>query len=1445
MTVNKETPWHYSSNCHGQPNLNMADVDNREFWKSWENASAKDVTKMPQGSAISYYTAKNIHPYEKKPDYTKTVYTRPFTFTALDFKFNIPKCAYVTKLVFKVRIKVSGKTNIKSPLARFNLYHGTKSVETYQVDDTGWDDGYYYYNPGGKLSTSWQDITYVLSGNEFHKRGYPASEINEQRMGIDLRWYKSSDMSVKDHTVSIQWVACKVFYELADESLTFDKTTSENNPRFTTAGMPYTITVNYKNNSRARCCSQAETIDVSLPKGMVVTGVPSKGTYSNNKWLVPCDANSTAKLTLNVTNYSIGEDKIGFTIDNGKKYNYWVYSAPVSNDVGTVTPYPKNPIQKGVKSCVNFKSTVNASDGVATYNIVMDTDNNTNPDIIWTLNDDIEGVSINYEETTNNQVVINVPANEVWEVSFTGCFIPSFVGDSHVSANLDGGTTVTAPYHSYEPPIFVVRNNPYTDENDISVMELGLTNPSNIVFYTHRVATSTEIEAYVIDCSIADFDANMALDDCTLSANIWEKVNYIGCVPLPFAHFDPKSTYENKEIVESYKNKTYMGKEGVIDENITLNFRVPPKDVTTLQGLVKLDKPTPINASWRCFEGDALNHRGWAVLSKITAEKTNPLYYKCEATVTYITHDIHTKFQIFKNSQVNSTKMPDLLDYTVELGANLSTELDYLDINTDGGFIYDEDGEDGAKNIFSLDEAQHLSIKTKNILSDVSKVRFDWYSNRIREFRENNIQRIFRLIDKDGNSVFEYEYSNFSFEDEFTTCDISIRVKTNTGGWDIKTIESVDLKTETEADPIADGDDEDFIEVGIIDDDYEDIDDDEDIESDLSDEDEDNEPSYVPGYIAPEFNPNDYDITFIYGTSVEFELNGNSLTIHDAGYNGREVSETVTLVNGNRYFFESYWLNNNQDGMTESLVSYVDIEIMESMLSTLYSEQYSNLIVSPFPIPHKTLVFTRESEEGTIYYLTGEEPFKYMLEPYYQYHCGCDLVSADGISIFDLNNSYTRFYIENGLVRLGFNKFNARLYLAKWDIGSKQWITTNYFHMKDGTKFALEKYSDDKIVIKAGNNTFFTIWRGHPFIGINNPSDKIWIDSKFNYAYSDLVEGVAYPFPLIHDFMNTENMLLDCIGGYVLDDDCITVSDDEIIVGTNHTITLTVPEFATNEQNTTLSATLDPSTTDGVVHFFVDGKEVGTAEYPFNFTYKFDKNGDHTVQAVYTGDEDDNIAISDEYSIIVKAPDPRPGTPADVPGITGTYSLKIISAPSYFTYRDGKSVVVQLKRGSTPMKRMPLEIQRPDGHTVTKYTDANGQYAIVNDSVDYVPFDSYQWGARFYDSTDEDRDRKFICEALKWIEIKKATPTFANSSDMGRVTKGKHLRIKLKGVAGPLEDKSLTYKINGGTKKTKTTNQYGNIHIACNTKGDYKIKVWFAGSKRYAKQEYSFNYKVV
>lgn len=1443
----KKTLTHYARIVNGQPNNNAVDVKLRKNWVYPEKASANDVFREPSGYIQSSYDYSKVYlsanelkmidamdnasAATSKSAQGKYVneYKRPWTLAARDFRFDIsgdkvPEGAYITNITFTVKLSITGKITVKAPYARFNCYKGTKTVKDNINNHTGWEDGYYYYNPNKNLSQSSQEIKYVMSGTEFAKRGYTAKSLYDDRFGIDLRWFIPSKQPDYECEISIKWVKCVIEYELPKHTLTFDTVTSESAPRKVTVGDEFTVVATHKNSSKSS--DGLQEIQIDLPPNTVVVDAYPNYNKTTNIWTVNAKANSTNKLTLKLRRYGVGVAPIEFTNPNVGYHKYYIYSLPASHDVGEVTPYPSE-AHEGHTSCICFRSKVFSVDGEVSFDVNVDTVYTTNPSLEWELLSDYTSEGVSISSSDDNSIVFNVPQGDEADISFKCCFIPLFVGDTSVSVKLEDNRPVEVPYTVLEPYTYIVSNN--TDYSECCAFNISLL-PDTIVFNNHRVLTSTELGATVIECGVADYDGTMSISDCTLSANIWEKIAYIGCVPLEHSHYDPDSTFSNDLVNQSYKNKVYMGKSGELDETISLKFKARPKDGLTLQGLVELDKPTPINTVPLAFEGDILNHRGWAVLSEIKAKRTNPLWYDYEADVKYITHDINAKFEIKRESApINTVAMPDLLVDTFTSGESLSSALDIFTVDTDGGYYYDEEGEEGTNNVFSLDERQHLLIKTNNALSQVSDLRFTWYSNEIDEFRENNLSRIFRLIDKKtGNIILSYEYTNFVFEEDYVTCDIIINILNEAGGYTPRYYEAVDLRTELEVDPINE---EDI----VIDVDVED-DSEEDFEETPNDEPYDDEETYEEGYIAPTFNPSEYDITTIYGSSLNFYLNKNILRIVDEGYNGREVYEdNIQLVDG-EYIFETYWENYNEDGMTEDIISYIDINLSETVLNTMYASQYGKLLVSPFPVPRKTLLFTRESEEGTIYYYNDDgTPFKYRLEPYYQYHCGTDLVNSAGTSLFNLNNSFSTYYIENGLVRLGFNKYNGEIYLAKYDIVAKEWITTHYLHMNEDTVFSLKYLSDDKIIIQAGTDTYFTIWRGHPYIMVNNPNSYIHFDNKFGYAYGDYIDGVRYTYPIIHSFLNTDNLLLSCIGGKALDYDCITVDDDVSHTGTNHSLSVKSKDYYANVPDT-LSVTTDATT--GVVHYIVDGVDVGSASYPFDLDYTFGKESSYEVQAVYTGD-DDNLVVFSAVKIININQIETETLP------TGKYKLKIVSAPSKFTYRDKKQVVVQVTRNNQPVgKGVEVELQTPID-TISAHTDANGKVYITNNNHYYVP-GKYQWGARLYDLHDEDQDDVLIYEALKWISIEKGTPSFSHSAEnTGKVNVGKKLYVRMTGAVGGWKGAKIIYTINGGTKKIKKTNDKGEISISMTTKGTKKIKVMYAESTRYKAASKTFTVQVV
>ena len=178
------------------------------------------------------------------------------------------------------------------------------------------------------------------------------------------------------------------------------------------------------------------------------------------------------------------------------------------------------------------------------------------------------------------------------------------------------------------------------------------------------------------------------------------------------------------------------------------------------------------------------------------------------------------------------------------------------------------------------------------------------------------------------------------------------------------------------------------------------------------------------------------------------------------------------------------------------------------------------------------------------YYVDDGEEFSYIVEPYYQYMNGTDLVTDSGISIFNLNYGYEIVYIQNGLVRLGFNRVDnmGHMYLGKYDPKSGRYITTNILHLGKYTDLNLNAISDDKIEVQASDSTF-TIYRGHPYIKINHANEDIFIDTTFTSAWGEKVgTGTGSDLPVYWDLLNDDNLLPPSIGGQG------TINPNDIIV---------------------------------------------------------------------------------------------------------------------------------------------------------------------------------------------------------------------------------------------------------------------------------------------------------
>lgn len=1191
----------YAQNVTSQSNPN-AKVQ-REDWKKVSNAVGNTDTACYSHFTIkktpSHYVEKTTvdkngkQITKKEADKWKDVYNHPWVLASSDFNLDLPSDASVKKLRFIVCIKASSDITVDDPIANFRI--GTKlfaqryddthfSIDYGSKYSTGWNDGcYLVVHQNKKLTSKYQEITYTLGEEDIKKAEYTIDNFNSNQMGLDLEFRDGTFNKVDKNgngsaTVHIKWIKCIVEYDIPNWKLSITNPVSEalnltgttlptfngtkNSPYQVVAYNHFPLTVHCTNNSTVKGSSQ--TINLDIPWGTrVVSATPSKGTYSDGVWTVPAKANADYTLDLILLTKINGLSKLVAT--NSSKSARYYYSSSFGEYDGyddiEIFQQGNYPPVKRNNSCFYIYIKGQSLDDVLSVTVTPSTPV-LYPNFSLSSAFGNENMDISITSQTTNTAVLSVPDNgETFEVTLLYCCHPTATGEQSITVSTsDNPATKTYTFT-------VIDSSP--------VHLSDLIRPDFITINNHRIASDIETGATVIPCVVDTGDATMIMNDCRINMGIWEDLDYIGCIPLEHLHFNPKSTFKDTLLNSTYKNKRYMGKKLATDEDITLNVRLHPQQVTTLQGLIEMDKPIPINANHKCFEGDALNHRGWAEVYAVKTEETNPHWYKCDIDVKYLTHNLNTRFKIDKGAKVSDYNIPSLLSEAHSNGENLSDDESYFVTDTDGTFYYSEDEEyiyeykdpsgntitnigsstsytyydfngisqtltgiddivdylenelyldvvtpvlnqtikirenvsidDLKKNSFNIDNSQHIRITSNNPLAHTSKVSFDWSSVLMTEERENHTSRIVRLIEKDSKrTAFEYEYDNIRIDNEDITANVIYRVLKGDTLVKFNTSRPITFRYNP-SDVVTDSD----VDVDDI----------------LSD---------VTG--VGEAN---------YGSTIHLSINQGNLSIIDEGFNGKEITINNESIPDGEYYYQVEWINNNQDAETSDVQCVFDFNVQETILTSTYTDQFGKLIISPFPVADKKVLFTRQAEEGVIYYYQDDgEEFSYLVEPYYQYMNGCDLVTSDGVSIFNLNYGYEIVYIQNGLVRLGFNRLNGYIYLGKWDNHSKQYITTHTLHLDKFDDINTNSISDDKIEIQA-SDCVFTIYRGHPYIKIKHELEDIWIDTVFNRVWAEGVGDTAnLDLPAYWNLFNDKNLLDECVGGENgLKSSCITTTE--------------------------------------------------------------------------------------------------------------------------------------------------------------------------------------------------------------------------------------------------------------------------------------------------------------
>ena len=1479
--------------------------------------------------ASAQYTKKVTTTGKGKKKKTTTTFNQPYTLTAHDFKFEIPSNARINEIRVRVGMK-SGKnpkdsvSPPKYPTLGFYIRDGGKTVRNTKNPTTkGWKDGIYWFTSSYDIPSTVKYVTYTMSGADFRKGGYTVADLNSSYNGVDLVFVGQSPTT----TVYLQYVYMEVDYTVPEYETLTNSISSKDRPWLLRAGQRLDLLYYVGQTSDLSDVTQkmeltipwGTELDADIPRPIntpmnVTSYIDRTDDPRKFIWTLQFNGVGLATLSVPIKDYTIDTQEI--TLKNitsprplqpipDKSFYYDTYSLDsIDGYEESVITYTA-PVRKRHETCFKVDTVAQSNDSDLIH-VISNTQNYRFLRVELDEEASSKGVVLiepptEQEKNANQGLSINfkVPQNEKFHFTYRVYMKPYVIGENELKIFANDMQRIIAnrPYQVLEPYTYHIGqtdNDTETDWHDVLVGE-------RIIFSNHRVATTLETGAFVLPCHVKDVDSLMIQQKPTIHMYKWEELDYIGCVPLEHLHFDPKSTYKDKLLDSHYKNKRYMGKELASDEDITLNVRLHPHQVTTMQGLIDMDKPIPINANHRCFESDALNHRGWAEIYGITTTETNPHWYKCDIDVKYLTHNLNTRFIINKGDKTFSTYTIPLMFYELSgSGSSIAeNEEDFFTVDTDGNYSYVKDtsnwedfldyqgdpvkwtggywdenvpsvyhgtvltiaddndnlisykavkspddntneileylegiGEtvkefvvgdyiqtredylmdDVLKNRFTLDEGQHISIKSREPLSNQNQISLRWASSKLAENIENAISRITRIIDEDtGNVVFEYEYCDFDFsnfiayddlsdEDDSMESLLSCRVigrKKNNADYEVVIDEMIDLQSDVET----------------------------------------REYQYVDG-----LNQEHTELKY-FGSNLIFEINGSQLHLIDEGFNGKEIERTLELE-GKQYRWETYWENKNTGGENDDIIAYFDIVVQDSVLNSTFADYYGSMYVSPFPVSDKKILFTRKGEEGIIYYLEdNDEEFTYMIEPYYQYHNGVDLRNSAGSSIFSLDYGYKTVYLENGLVSLGINRLTGRLFLRKFDSAIGEYQTLFSFKFDKYNDININSISDDRIELQASDTTII-MYRGHPYVIFKHELEDILITTKSYKVYGQSVDGQNSEYPVYFDLMNKDNLLMNCVTKK-LDDDCVNLTEHEIedLNVKKLIIERDGDDDLTEGDSITLNALNEFNTpfVGRVCYLVKKDDDEGYDEIGCNsdstFSHTLSKSGAYTFMAVYTGDDENTYAISNEITVQVGKPiqvippDPDPSPePAPAP-ITGDYVLSM-SCPSTMYYRDGSKVTFTLTRGGEPVQGKTIEMI--DFHyTNSGMTDANGQVSFTNHRATSHP-QKYKLGAKFWDG--DDKPTKSV---YKDVTVKKGTPQFTVPEYAKKVNN--NVWFKLKDQYGyNLAKRKVNIKVNSKLYN-RVTNDNGNEYIMIYDKGKKKYICTFEGDKDYKSCKNTFS----
>ena len=536
---------------------------------------------------------------------------------------------------------------------------------------------------------------------------------------------------------------------------------SQTNPKEVEVGSTFNYVVYFRSPSGSY--TKNEKVTLILPDGVEIVNSTGNGTFTNNVWSPVLSGSEVTSLSLIIQMKTRGIKSLQATSNvTGHTTPFYVYgftrkpNALVNNDVNFSLP-DVHQRHRNLRCNVLIESTAR-TDRAYTFG----SDCASFP---WTLSDIIllEGCQNIKNITKVNDTTIDVEVENPEDGYKANIGVGFRVKDNPGTHNI----TVTC----------VDTGTVYTEEFQVLVEEPIIIKFNSEDYYW---LTNSSQYAKVGDTSYVDGDYTLLwatheddfyVDDSDLSFMIEEPYGYIGPIKLTRGHSNASNDVTNTLIKEQYQNRVNYGKQGNYTEARGGELRIPPQDMTVLRGLVKLDKPIPVDTVPTLPDGDSLNFRGWAELYGVKSiKKVNEFLQKCTPQLEFLTEEICTRFLVTRGPQVEGYKFSSV--YTPMLEA-LDQMSNYFLVSGTGTFyskvikepnystddVYTDYG-----NYSTLDKGETIVLTSKNAISNTTSMDLDWLNwlTTDSNLEHENWKMAIRLLDSTtGNIAMEYLYYDF------------------------------------------------------------------------------------------------------------------------------------------------------------------------------------------------------------------------------------------------------------------------------------------------------------------------------------------------------------------------------------------------------------------------------------------------------------------------------------------------------------------------------------------------------------------------------------------------------------------------------------------------------------------------------------------------------------